>query len=239
MGIGLRRGRGEKCLAQLHLTFARLPPLTADQAFALFAADELLKDGLSPHALMKGLGFDPAPLDALEKYNPDQPRVPAGNGRASGQWGSGSGGALVGGSVSAPSPIGHGVTPSDISAEPAEPTMQVTQADEQPPPLRRIHPDATYESDQKAKGSLEYWRTQPTEKIIPSLRPGLKDSLKVKPDGSIMDGNTRVKVLEERGINAGTLPREPYGLGFSIGGQLNEPEIGGGGGPVRRLPLEE
>src|ERR1019366_6655036 len=86
-----RGSRGEKFPAQLHLTFARLPPLTEDQAFALFAADEILKSSLSPRALMKGLGLDPAPLDGLEKYNPDQPRVPAGNGRASGQWGSGSG----------------------------------------------------------------------------------------------------------------------------------------------------
>jgi len=113
--------RGEKFLAQLHLAFARLPPLTEDQAFALFAADELLKSGLSPRALMKGLGFDPAPLDALEKYSPDQPRVPAGNGRACGQWGSGSG-------VAAPPPIGQEQILSDISSEPAGPTEQVAQS---------------------------------------------------------------------------------------------------------------
>ena len=81
--------RGDKFLAQLHLTYARLPPLSEEQAFALCAADELLKEGMTPRALMKGLGLDPAALDGLEKYNPDQPRVPAGNGRASGRWGSG------------------------------------------------------------------------------------------------------------------------------------------------------
>ena len=64
----------------------RLPPLTEEQAFALCAADELLKEGMTPRALMKGLGLDPAALDALEKYNPAQPRVPAGSGRASGRW---------------------------------------------------------------------------------------------------------------------------------------------------------
>lgn len=114
---------GEKSLAQLHLSFARLPPFTVDQAFSLFAADELLKIGLSPRALMKGLGFDPAPLDALEKYNPDQPRIPAGNGRASGRWGS----AGDGGTVPAPTLIGHGQVVSDISNEPAGPTEQVAQ----------------------------------------------------------------------------------------------------------------
>jgi hypothetical protein len=117
--------RGEKFLAQLLLTFVRLPPLTEDQAFALFAADELLKSGLSPRALMKGLGFDPAPLDGLEKYNPDQPRVPAGNGRESGQWGPGSGEAA--GHVPAAPLIGHGQALPDISVEPAGPTVEVAQ----------------------------------------------------------------------------------------------------------------
>jgi hypothetical protein len=40
---------------------------------------------------MKAQGFDPAPL-ALLKYNPNQPRVPAGSGRASGEWTSGGAG---------------------------------------------------------------------------------------------------------------------------------------------------
>jgi hypothetical protein len=67
------------------LTYTRLPPLTEAQAFAVSAADELLKEGMTPRALMKGLGLDPAALDGLEKYNPDQPRVPAGNSDG-GQW---------------------------------------------------------------------------------------------------------------------------------------------------------
>jgi hypothetical protein len=32
--------------------------------------------------------------------------------------------------------------------------------------------------------------------------------LRVKPDGRIMNGNTRVKVLEERGFDVNSLPRE-------------------------------
>jgi hypothetical protein len=120
--IALWKG-GEKFRAQLHLTYARLPPLTEEQAFALCAADELLKEGMTPRALMKGLGLDPAALDALEKYNPDQPRVPAGNGSASGRWGSGGG---AGGA--APKLIGHGRALSDISVKPAGPTVQVAQS---------------------------------------------------------------------------------------------------------------
>ncbi len=47
--IGLWKG-GEKFPAQLHLTYARLPPLTEGQAFALCAAVELLKEGMPPRA---------------------------------------------------------------------------------------------------------------------------------------------------------------------------------------------
>jgi hypothetical protein len=39
---------------------------------------------------MKALGFPRAARD-IEKYNPDQPCVPAGSGRESGEWTSGSG----------------------------------------------------------------------------------------------------------------------------------------------------
>jgi len=75
---------------------------------------------MTARALMKGLGLDPA---ALEKYNPHQPRVPAGSGRASGRWGSGGGA-----SGAAPTLIGHGQALSDISVEPAGPTAQVAQS---------------------------------------------------------------------------------------------------------------
>jgi hypothetical protein len=75
------------------------------------------------------------------------------------------------------------------------------------PPLRRIHPDATYQSG-AARLALEYWRKQPTPDIVASLRPGLREGLKVKSDGRVMNGNTRVKVLEERGYDVDALPRE-------------------------------
>jgi hypothetical protein len=77
-----------------------------------------------------------------------------------------------------------------------------------PPPLKRLHPDSTLESGSN-KFSLEYWRKQKTEDIVESLKPGRRDSLKVKPDGTVMDGNTRIKALEERGYDVNSLPREP------------------------------
>jgi len=56
--------------------------------------------------------------------------------------------------------------------------------------------------------ALEYWRRQPTEDIVNSLQPGQPEALKVKSDGRIMNGNMRIKVLEERGFEVNSLPRE-------------------------------
>ncbi len=76
---------GEKALAHIHLAHAGLPLCGEGEALRLFAADELLRSDVTPDALMKAQGVDPAAL-ALLKYSPDQPRVPAGHGRESGQW---------------------------------------------------------------------------------------------------------------------------------------------------------
>jgi hypothetical protein len=55
------RCRGGKTLAHIHLSCCRVPPFeTNEQAFRLFAADELLDSGLSPRRLMKALDLDPA-----------------------------------------------------------------------------------------------------------------------------------------------------------------------------------
>ncbi len=48
-----------------------------------------MKAGVSPRTILAALGGAPAPADFDRAYNPDQPRVPAGNGRPSGQWTSG------------------------------------------------------------------------------------------------------------------------------------------------------
>ncbi len=82
---------GEKALAHFHLAFTGLPPCDdMDVVLRLFVADELIEAGASPATLMKAQGFDPAPLDML-KFNPAQPRWPAGNGDESGEWSGGSG----------------------------------------------------------------------------------------------------------------------------------------------------
>lgn len=75
------------------------------------------------------------------------------------------------------------------------------------PPLCRIHSDQTLEAG-ASRLALEYWRQQSTADIVQSLQPGNIEALKVKFDGRIMNGNTRIKVLEERGFDVHSLPRE-------------------------------
>jgi ParB-like chromosome segregation protein Spo0J len=44
--------------------------------------------------------------------------------------------------------------------------------------------------------------------LIDSLKPGQPGSLKVRPDGTIVDGHHRIKVLRDRGVEVDSLPRE-------------------------------
>jgi hypothetical protein len=48
-----------------------------------------MKAGVPPATILAALGEPPTQGDLDRAYNPDQPRVPAGNGRPSGQWTSG------------------------------------------------------------------------------------------------------------------------------------------------------
>ncbi|MGH6822665.1 MAG: hypothetical protein ACREC4_04105, partial [Methylocella sp.] len=82
---------GEKALAHIHLAHANVLPCGEDETLRLFLAEECLSAGIAPAELMKGQGYVSALL-ALLKYNPDQPRVPAGSGRESGEWTAGDGG---------------------------------------------------------------------------------------------------------------------------------------------------
>lgn len=87
--------RGEKCLAHIHLAFGGLSRLEEPEeaAYRLFLAEGFLRAGVSARDLMKALGFDPSPIDLVEKaFNPDQPRVPKGSGPGSGEWAGENGG---------------------------------------------------------------------------------------------------------------------------------------------------
>lgn len=76
------------------------------------------------------------------------------------------------------------------------------------PPLKSLHPDSSLD-----KSSLDFWNKQDTDDIVFSLRRGAHEPLIAKPDGTIMNGNTRVAVLRSRGYDVDSLPRESYGGG--------------------------
>jgi hypothetical protein len=79
---------GDKCLAAIHLAQSGLPEIDEDAATCLSLAAELIEAGMMPRELARQLGLNPVQFD-VSKYDENQPRVPAGNGRASGQGTSG------------------------------------------------------------------------------------------------------------------------------------------------------
>lgn len=85
---------GEDGLAEMHLALSRLAQLERpiSDARRLFLADGLLGAGFEADTLLRALDLE-APLDGggVSKYSADQPRVPAGSGRTSGEWTSGLG----------------------------------------------------------------------------------------------------------------------------------------------------
>jgi len=55
---------------------------------------------------------------------------------------------------------------------------------------------------------LAYFERQKTDVLIQSLALGQRDSLKARPDGTILDGHHRILVLRKRGVDVDALPRE-------------------------------
>jgi hypothetical protein len=55
---------------------------------------------------------------------------------------------------------------------------------------------------------LEQFSKLTSEEIVNSLKPGRDCSLKTRPDGTLIEGHHRIKVLRERGIDVDSLPRE-------------------------------
>ena len=82
---------GDAPLALTHLALAGVGRLTEprEDARRLFIADGLMKAGVAPSTILAALGAPSATADLERAYDPEQPRVPAGNGRPSGQWTSG------------------------------------------------------------------------------------------------------------------------------------------------------
>jgi hypothetical protein len=82
---------GDLVLALIYLALSGAAKLQhpKEDARRLFLADALMSDGVESTLILNELGVAPLSLDrALDKYNPDQPRVPAGS-PDGGQWTSG------------------------------------------------------------------------------------------------------------------------------------------------------
>jgi len=99
-----RHHEGAAPLALMHLALAGLPPLQAAPGaeMRLAQAAALMKSGVSTQTILDALDG----VQETRKFRPDQPRVPAGNGRRSGEW-TGSNSTPVSFSTKNPSPSGN------------------------------------------------------------------------------------------------------------------------------------
>lgn len=70
-------------------------------------------------------------------------------------------------------------------------------------PLKPLHPDSSL-----SQSKLAQYAKLSTEELLLSLYPGQPGALKMKPDGTMMDGHHRIKILRERGIKVDELQRE-------------------------------
>ena len=71
------------------------------------------------------------------------------------------------------------------------------------PSLSPIHPDESL-----IPMKLDRMRKLSTDEILMSLAPGEIGSLKTRPDGTMLDGHHRCRILRERGIDVNGLPQE-------------------------------
>ncbi|MFO0805153.1 MAG: hypothetical protein U0791_18765 [Gemmataceae bacterium] len=71
------------------------------------------------------------------------------------------------------------------------------------PPLVPIHADESL-----VASKLEGCRKLSTEALLDSLQPGTEHALRARPDGTLLNGHHRIKVLRERGFDVDALPRE-------------------------------
>ena len=70
-------------------------------------------------------------------------------------------------------------------------------------PLRPLHPEGSL-----SQAKLIEFSKVSTEELVGSLAPGQPGPLKVREDGTIVDGHHRIQVLRDRGADVDALPRE-------------------------------
>jgi len=72
-----------------------------------------------------------------------------------------------------------------------------------PPKLKPLHGEHSL-----INLKLEMFSRLATKALIDSLKMGQPSSLKVRPDGTMVDGTHRIKVLRDRGVDVDSLPGE-------------------------------
>ena len=73
----------------------------------------------------------------------------------------------------------------------------------QVPPLVPLHAD-----DKLISSKINDYSKLSNDQLIDSLKPGTPGSLKTRPDGTIVDGHHRIKILRTRGVPVDSLPRD-------------------------------
>jgi ParB-like chromosome segregation protein Spo0J len=71
------------------------------------------------------------------------------------------------------------------------------------PPLHPLHLSSSL-----SQAKLNQYARLSNEELKQALEPGRQGSLKVRPDGTIIDGHHRIAILQMRGIDVNQLPRE-------------------------------
>jgi hypothetical protein len=71
------------------------------------------------------------------------------------------------------------------------------------PQLKFLHAETTLNTVK-----LDLFRGLSTDELILSLAPDRPGALKVRLDGTVLDGHHRLRVLSERGVDIRHLPRE-------------------------------
>jgi hypothetical protein len=71
------------------------------------------------------------------------------------------------------------------------------------PPLKPLHADTSL-----SQVKLDTFRKLTNEELLDSLSPGQPGSLKARPDGTMIEGHHRIRILRDRRVDVDSLPRE-------------------------------
>ncbi len=71
------------------------------------------------------------------------------------------------------------------------------------PPLKSLHAEGAL-----SQTKIDRFSRLTDDELVESLKPGRQGSLKTRPDGTVIDGHHRIKILKDRGFAVDSLPRE-------------------------------